>query len=112
MSPPADPALLLDLAESLLDQPALTAAEESFLRTYGRYVYSGPAARPRPTTVAPGPAKVDVLRLRVELGLTLWHPGDTSLTEAEEEEYDPIHAEGNFATVGRVLRLCGERRDQ
>ena len=107
-----DPALLLDLAEGLLDAQAaghkLTAAEHAFLSTYGRHVYTGPAARPRPTTVAPGPAKVDVLRLRVELGLVLWHAEDLSLAEDEAEEYDPVQAHGNFATIGRLLRPLGE----
>lgn len=108
----ADPARLLDLAEELLDAQAagrtLTAAELTFLRTYGRHVYSGPSARPRPTTVAPGPAKVDVLRLRFELGLVLWHADDLSLAEDEAEEYDPVQADGNFATIGRLLRPLGE----
>jgi hypothetical protein len=112
VSPKTDPALLLDLAERLLDSQAdghtLTAAEEAFLRNYGQHVYSGPTRPPRPTTVAPGPAKVEVLRLRVELGLALWHPDDLPLAVAEEEEYDPIHAAGNFATVGRILRPLGE----
>lgn len=106
-----DPAALLDLAEKLLDAQAaghrLTVAEEAFLRAHGRHVYTGPVARPRPTTIAPGPEKVAILRLRVELGLCLWHPDDLPLTVAEEEEYDPIHAGGNFATVGRVQRPLG-----
>ena len=111
-STPSEVPDLLDLAEELLDAQGdgrkLTTAEEAFLGRYSKHVYSEPARRPAPTMVEPGPEKGEVLRLRVQFGLQLWHPGDSPLAPVEEEEYDPLQSRGNFMTVGRVLRPLGD----
>jgi hypothetical protein len=113
VSPKTDPALLLNLAERLLDtQEAggpLTPGEEAFLRQFSRYVYEGPDRLPPPTLIQPGPAKVEVLRMRLEMGYALWNKGaDAEIAPEEDCEYTPLVAGGNFATIGRVFRAPGE----
>jgi hypothetical protein len=100
-----------DLSRALVDllqtRPRnLTADEEALLDRYEEHEFPEPPPPGAPDLAEPGsPEKVALLAGRFASGRGLWHPGDARLEPTERTGYQPRHAKGNFALVGRQMIL-------